>query len=87
MDGRRLILMDGTTLEDGEAGYAQGFLWLWFSGMTLAEAFALFIDPAKTGHIVFQYGEMEDVYDGFTNCTSVSIDVDGRVSVCMTKGE
>ena len=26
--GRRLILKDETTIEDGEAGYAGGFLWL-----------------------------------------------------------
>ena len=79
--------MDGTTIENGEAGLAQGFLWLWFSGMTLAEVASTFLDPAKTGRIVFQYGEMQDVFEGFTECREMGIDNDGRVSVCMVKGE
>ena len=87
MDGRRLILKDGTTIEDGEAGFSQGFLWLWFSGMTLAQASAIVFDPLKTDRIKFQYGEMSDVYNGFTDCRSISIDTDGVVSVCMVKGE
>lgn len=79
--------MDGTTIENGEAGYSGGFLWLYIVGMTLPAVAAIAFDPAKTGHIVFQYGEMQDEYDGFTVCTDLSIDNDGRVSVCMVKGE
>ena len=85
MEGRRIILNDGTTLEGGEAGYSQGFLWLWFHDMTMMQAFMLFLDPEKTARIVFQYGEMEDTYEGFTNCININIDVDGRLSVCMTR--
>lgn len=87
MEGRRLILANGTTIEDGEAGFSQGFLWLWFTGMTLAAAFALFNNPSTTAIIKFQYGDMEDVYDGFTSCRGVNIDADGVLSVCMVKGE
>ena len=87
MDGRRLILKDGTTIENGEAGYSDSFLWLWFPNMTLAQASAIAFDPAKTDRIEFQYGEMTDVYNGFTDCRSMSIDTDGVVSVCMAKGE
>lgn len=85
--GQRLILNDGTIIEGGKAGYAQGFLWCYFTGYTLPQAAMLFFDPTKTARIVFQYGEMEDVHEGFTNCINTGIDVDGRVSVCMTKGE
>lgn len=84
--GQRLILNDGTVIEDGRAGYAQGFLWCYFSGFTIQQAAMLFFDPEKTAKIVFQFGEMEDTYEGFTNCTTVTIDVDGFVSVCLTKG-
>lgn len=85
--GQRLILNDGTVIEDGNAGYTQGLLWCHFTGYTLPQAAMLFFDPTKTARIAFQYGEMEDVHEGFTNCTSINIDIDGRVSVCMTKGE
>lgn len=86
MDGQRLLLMDGTTIDGGTAGYASGFLWCWFTGYTLQEAAQIFFDPTKTGRIVFQFGEMSETYEGYTNCTSISIDIDGRVSVCMKKG-
>ena len=85
MEGRQLILNDGTTIDGGEAGYADGFLWMWFGGMTLQEAAALVFDPVKTEKIIFQYGEMQDTYDGFTSCRSISINTDGRISVCMTR--
>ena len=85
MEGRRLILNDGTTIEDGEAGLAEGFLWLWFHG-SMQQAASLFFDSSKTSKIEFQYGEMIDTFTGFTNCISISI-TGGTVSVCMVKGE
>ena len=83
--GRRLILADGTEIENGEAGYAEGFLWMYFTGYTMAQAAAMFTDPEKTGVIRFQYGQMEDTYEGFTDCRTIRTDGDGKVSVCMTK--
>ena len=85
MEGIRLILMDGTTIEDGSAGYADGFLWLTLPGWTLQQAAGIVFDPSVMGKIYFQYGEMEDVYTGFTVCTRLAADDDG-ISVCMTKG-
>lgn len=81
----RLILNDGTVIDGGRAGYAAGCLWLYFAG-TIQQAAAIFLDPAKTARIVFEYGEMEDVHEGFTNCTSINCDIDGNISVCMTRG-
>ena len=86
MEGRRLILNDGTIIEGGEAGYSQGFLWVWFTGYTLQQAALMFFDTSKTSKIVFQYGEMESVYEGFTTVMNLGIDVDNKVSVCLTKG-
>ena len=83
----RLILNDGTIIEGGTAGFAQGFLWLWVTGFTMAQAAQTFIDPEKTARIVFEYGQMSYTYEGFTDCTVLQIDVDGRVSVCLKKGE
>lgn len=82
----RLVLMDGTEIDGGQAGYNNGFLWLTFRGMTLQEAAAIFFDPSKTGLIVFYYGEMSDRYEGFTNCTAFNLDSDGVISVCLEKG-
>lgn len=87
MEGRRLILNDGTVIEDGNAGYSDGFLWLWFAGYTLQQAATMFFDPTKTAKIVYQYGEMQDEYTGYTVCRSLMTDADGRISVCMVKGE
>ena len=87
MDGRRLILNDGTTIEDGVAGYAEGFLWLRFPGYTMQQAALLFFDPNKTARIIFQYGEMQDEYNGFTTCRTLTMDADGLMSVCMVKGD
>lgn len=84
--GRRLILNDGTVIENGEAGYSQGFLWLWFSGYTLPEAARMAFDPYTMLKIIYQYGEMQDEYTDYTNCITLQIDVDGKISVCMTKG-
>lgn len=83
----RLVLNDGTTIEGGKAGYSEGFLWLYFTGYTLQQAAGLFFDSSKTSHIVFQYGEMENEYDGFTVCITLNIDIDGNVSVCMKRGD
>lgn len=85
MDGNRLILADGSVIEGGQAGYSQGYLWLTITGLTLKEASVIFFDTARTREIRFQYGEMEDVYEGFTDCTNLQIDVDAVVSVCLRK--
>ena len=85
MEGTRLIMLDGTTIENGKAGYSGGFLWLYLTGMTLPSAAAIFFDPNKTDNIIFQYGEMEDIYQHFTVCRSLMIDVDGEISVCMER--
>ena len=86
MDGRQLVLNDGTIIPDGNAGYADGFLWLWFAGFTMQEVASMFLDPEKTSRIEYDYGDMQDVYEDFTNCTSISVSVDGNASVCMAKG-
>ena len=87
MKGRRLILNPGENeivLEGSEAGYADGVLWLYIQGQTLAQTFALLSDPGNTAVIVFEYGEMEDVYEGFTRLTTL-IERDGEVSASLTK--
>ena len=85
-EGQRLILMDGTIIEDGRCGYADAHLWCWITGYTMQQAAAIFFDPGKTGKIVYEYGEMSKEYNGFTTCTNLFIDSDGQISVCLVKG-
>ena len=85
MDGIRLVLNNGTVIENGRAGYASGFLWLRLPGYTMQTAAALAFNTAATKRIVFQYGQMEDVYEGYTSCTCIN-EEDGLISVCMVKG-
>ena len=84
MEGIRLVLNDGTVIENGRAGYASGFLWLRLPGYTMQAAAAIAFNQAATERIVFQYGAMEDVYDGFTSCTCINKE-DGLISVCLVK--
>lgn len=86
MEGMRLTFKDGTTIENGTAGLAEGCLWLKLPGYSMQQAAALAFDEAKTEEITFEYGEMQDVYDGYTNCVNIHSDYDGLVSVCMKKG-
>lgn len=89
MSGRRLILAAGSdaevVLEGSEAGYADGVLWLYLAGMTLPEAFALLSVPANTASIVYQYGEMVDRYEGFTDLTGLFTS-DGMVRAALKRG-
>ena len=85
--GQRLILADGMQIENCKCGCSTGHLWCWLTGHTLQQAAQVFFDPAKTGRIVFEYGEMSDTYEGFTNCINLMIDTDGRVSVCLIRGD
>ena len=70
MDGRKLVLNPGAdeiVLEESEAGYADGVLWLYIKGRTLAQTFALLINPSNTAEIDFRYGDMVDRYEGYTH--------------------
>lgn len=86
-EGTRLIFEDETTIEDASCGYSDGFLWCWVHGFSMPEAAQIFFDPEKTGTIVFEYGEMSDTYTGYTYCTSLFIDNDGKVSACLKRQE
>lgn len=84
--GQRLILKDGTIIENGSCGYSDGRLWCWFHGFTMAQAAQVFCDHEKTDHILYEYGEMTAEYAGFTDCRSLIVDNDGQISACLVKG-
>ena len=84
-EGTRLIFADDTEIEDGKAGYYANAIWCYMTGITLHDAATIFFDTNKTSKIVFQYGEMESTFEGFTTCTNLMIDVDGVVSVRLER--
>jgi hypothetical protein len=85
-EGQRLIFADGTTVENAACGYSDGCLWCWLPNYTMQAASLILFDPAKTARIVYEYGAMYDEYVGFTNCTNLFIDGDGKVSGCLKRG-
>ena len=82
----KIILNDGTEINSGLVGYSDGFLWCYLTGYTMQQAAVIFFDEEKTEKIVFVYGAESDKYEGFTVCRTISIDVDGKISVCLAKG-
>ena len=86
MEGNRLILNDGMVLENATAGYSGGSVILHINGLTMQEAVGIMFDPSRTSRIVFQYGDMEDVHTGYTNCVNIGKDFDGEITVIMEKG-
>lgn len=86
MEGRRVILADGRVHEGCECGFADEVLVVYLKdGTTLMDAAVEFSDPDKTVRIRFEYGDMYDIYDGFTVLRSVYADYD-EVTVMLKRG-
>lgn len=85
MTGRRLIFANGLSIESAEAGQSGQSLWLWIPDYTIQQASKIAFDKKATERIAFQYGDMEDVYMGYTVCTNISQD-NNRATICMVKG-
>lgn len=77
MEGRRIVMADGTELMDSEIGYSNQHIWCFLKNITLPVAYDLFSNPQKTGTLIFDYGEMQDVYEGFTQINTIKISEDG----------
>lgn len=71
MNGRRIRMNDGAIYEEGEIGYADGVIWCFLKNIDLISAFQNFSNPEKTQKLVFEYGEMSDVYEGFMSIGAV----------------
>lgn len=82
--GRRIIFADGTVYEDAIIGYSNSVIWCYIVGKTLQEAFFDFMNAQKTAVLRFQYGEMEDVYEGYTHLGAILED-DMQIKIRMEK--
>ena len=83
--GRRICFADGTKIEDGQCGYSAGNLWCYVNGKTFMELAQIFTDATKTSLIKFEYGDMTDTYENFTNCNTIIVDEYGQGSVMLQK--
>lgn len=83
MEGHRLILNDGSEIENGQAGLANGALWLWIPGKFWDVA-DMARNAEKMQIITFQFGEMQEEYEGYTICTGIMSNSD-VIAVSMVK--
>ena len=86
MEGRKIVFSDGTEIADGECGFSNGVLWCYNVGTNFLQVATQFSDPAKTASITFVYGEMQDVYEGYTDVIAVMTQFDGTLKVALRKG-
>lgn len=72
---KRLILNDGTVLENCECGYASRSLWCFLSDIPFGEVFQYFSSPDKFSTVIFEleYEKYKDIftYSGLEQITSV----------------
>lgn len=84
---QRLILADGSILENCGCGYYEKTLGCFLNGFTFGEAFQHFSDPSKFETVVFEMEEAEFLtqikYSGFDTLSSI-IQREGRIEVTVT---
>ena len=71
-----LTLNDGTVLDAGFCGTGtmrDGSLWIRIIGKGIAECAAIFSDPEKTSHMVWNYAIGTETYDGYTDLMSLMV--------------
>lgn len=86
--GRRLVFHDGSQLENAEAGAVQDMLTLFLKDtLTMSQAAALAFNTEKLSVITFQYGEMDDVYEGYTQLKTLTNDPYDGVIMTLVRGE
>ena len=84
MTGVRVCLHDGTVYDGSTCGYAEGFLWCYIVGFSLAEVSSEFFNTAATDEIVFEYGEMSVTYEDFTVVQFMQA-TEAGCNICLTK--
>lgn len=75
VDSKRLVLADGTVLEDCECGYFNKTLWCSLKNIPFHEAFQYFSDVSKFNTVIFEMtvGDLTDriIYRGLERITAV----------------
>lgn len=72
---KRLILADGTVLENCDCGYTNRSLWCFLKGISFGEAFQYFSSPDKFQSVTLELEYMDFTdqikYSGFEAITSI----------------
>lgn len=85
MNRRYILLHDGTELP-GTIGFSDGVIWCYIPGVSILDVFPAFSAPEKTKRLEFHYGEMKDVYDGYTSIGAMLQD-ETQVKIMLRKEE
>lgn len=81
----KLTLSNGAEIA-GHAQETDDVLFLYMYGITLAEAFALLIEPENTMRILEERGGTETVHEGFGHLYSVREESGGMISAGIKRG-
>lgn len=84
---QKLILNDGTELENSYAAETVDFLFLYISnGMNMMQIMMLMMDQSKISRIIYESGEANQTeYNDYTTVTSINAEYGGMISVSLRK--
>ena len=84
---QKLILNDGTELENSYAAESVDYLFLYISnGMTMMQVMMLMMDQNKISRIVYESGEANQTeYNDYTTVKSINAEYGGMISVSLRK--
>lgn len=83
---QKLILNDGTELEDSYAAETIDYLFLYINnGMSMLQIMMLMADPEKIVRIIYAAGDNETQYTDYTTVSSITAEHGGMISVSLRK--
>ena len=83
---QRLILADGTTYENGGCGEMSNNLYCNIRGNhDIADVASNFLNPAKTGTITMEAGDVTTTFNGYTRVTNISQVDASTITVVLNK--
>ena len=84
---RKLILNDGTEIENASALLVSGTLFLYLgTSENMVQAFDLLIDPDMTERITYQEFDTVKVFDNYTDLVFIRKEDDGSISAGLKEG-
>lgn len=84
---QKLILNDGTELENSYAAETVDYLFLYINnGMNMMQIMMLMMDQSKISRIVYQAGEANQTeYNDYTTVCGINTEYAGMISVSMRR--
>ena len=84
---KKLILNDGTELENAEALLSSGTLFLYLGkAVDFRQAFDLLINPEATQEIRYLEFDEEKTFSGYTDLTYIRKEDDGSINAGLKRG-